>query len=286
MTCQKKRDFCWTINNPTPLDDDNVLALKSHASVRYLIVGQEKGEEGTPHLQGYVYFKNQVQFSFLKKLLPRAHIEACRGTPDHNIAYCSKEGSFFEHGDRPISQKRKGELGKEYWEEQLGLAKAGRVDECDAKLQISHFNALHAIAARYAPMPPDNDDIINEWYYGDTGTGKSLKARTDNPGFYLKMCNKWWDGYLGEESVLIEDFDKNHHVLGHHLKIWADRYAFPAEVKGSKVNLRPKKIVVTSNWHPKEIWPDDLQTLDPILRRFRVIHMSTPFMSNKNTDSQ
>lgn len=123
-------------------------------------------------------------------------------------------------------------------------------------------------------MPEDNEVITNEWYYGTTGTGKSLKARSENKGFYLKMCNKWWDGYLNEEVVLIEDFDKNHHVLGHHLKIWADRYAFPAEVKGSKVNLRPKKIIVTSNYHPQEIWANEPQTLEPILRRFKVSHFN------------
>lgn len=58
--------------------------------------------------------------------------------------------------------------------------------------------------------------------------------------------------------------------MGYHLKIWADRYAFNAEIKGSSRFIRPKVICVTSNYHPKEIW-DDESTLGPILRRFKIV---------------
>lgn len=268
-TPKNAQGWCFTLNNPDPAVD-SYDALRDAAV--YLIVANEVGESGTPHHQGYVYFKTRKSLKQLKKFLPRAHLEIQRGTCDQAIDYCKKDGEFEEFGVAPLSRKRKGELGKEYWDEQLSLAKKGRIEECDSKLQITHFNALNAIAARYAPMPDNNEDIDNDWYYGPTGTGKSYKARTENPGAYLKMCNKWWDGYNGEDVVIIEDFDKNHAVLGHHLKIWADRYAFPAEVKGSKLNLRPKRIIVTSNWSPAEIWPAEPQTLEPITRRFKIKH--------------
>lgn len=273
MTSSRKRDYCFTINNPTDSDVDELESLRKQSKVRYLIIGREVGEQGTPHLQCYVYYHNAVAFSAVKKALPRAHIEPCKGTPDQNIAYCSKGGDFAEFGDRPISQKRKGELGTDYWESNKQLAISGSLDDVDPRLFLTHYRTLKAIAADYHPMPPDNDDFDNHWYCGPTGTGKSYKARSENPGHYLKMCNKWWDGYNNEEVAIIEDFDKAHSVLGHHLKIWADRYAFPAEVKGSHRNLRPKKIIVTSNWHPSEIWTDS-QTLDPILRRFKILRFT------------
>ena len=93
------------------------------------------------------------------------------------------------------------------------------------------------------------------------------------PDYYLKNCNKWWDGYRQECNVLIDDFDKVHSVLGHHLKIWGDRYGFVGEVKSSQVAARPKCLVITSNYHPREIW-SDAETLAPILRRYRVIKFS------------
>lgn len=270
-TTKRSYGWCFTLNNPNNEDPQDDLTPLREAS-KYIIAGKEVGEEGTPHIQGYVYFVNKKSLAQLKKLLVRAHFEPQRGTAEQALEYCKKDGEYVEFGEPPMSKKRKGELGKEFWDEQLALAKKGRVDLCDSKVQISHFSLLTKIAAKHAPMPDDAEDTTGVWFYGPTGTGKSLKARTDYPGAYLKLCNKWWDGYNGEDTVIIEDFDRNHSVLGYHLKIWADRYSFPAEVKGSKINIRPKQIIVTSNYHPQDIWGTDPQTLDPILRRFVVIH--------------
>lgn len=35
--------------------------------------------------------------------------------------------------------------------------------------------------------------------------------------------------------------------------------------------IRPQKLVITSNYHPKDIWADET-TLEPILRRFKIVH--------------
>lgn len=264
--------WCFTLNNPTADDHNALQKLQDNEVYKYLVFGREVGEEGTPHLQGYIYLKLKKSLSGVKKLLSRAHWESQRGTFTKAIEYCKKDGDFFESGVAPMDQETKGKRGAQYWEEQLSLAKKGRISECDPQLQITHYRTLKAIAADHAVMPPPLADLEHEWYYGATGTGKSHKARTENPDAYLKMCNKWWDGYAGEDVVIIEDFDKNHAVLGHHLKIWADRYPFPAEVKGSKINIRPRKVIVTSNYSPQEVWPNEAQTLDPILRRFKIKH--------------
>lgn len=97
--------------------------------------------------------------------------------------------------------------------------------------------------------------------------------------------NKWFDGYQGEDAIILDDFDKSHHYMGFHLKIWGDRYAFVAEHKGGSKMIRPKHCVVTSNVAPWDIWADDA-TLQPILRRFKVVHFKTLNMPPRGIDSR
>lgn len=277
---KRTRNWCFTLNNYT---DEEITKLRELAEKsKYIIFGKERGEQGTPHLQGFVSFINVVSFESVKKFLPpRTHIEPARGTPEEAATYCKKDEDFEEIGEIPMTQKRKGELGKEHYEQIITLAKKGKFEEIDPKAFLQYYRTIRSIHSDFGDMPPDLEQTDNFWYYGNTGTGKSFKARTDYPGAYLKMCNKWWDNYQGQETVIIEDFDKKHDMLGYFLKIWGDRYAFPAEIKGSKVNLRPKRIIVTSNYSPDDIWGSDPSTLEPIKRRFRTMHFPDLNRSNR-----
>ena len=88
--------------------------------------------------------------------------------------------------------------------------------------------------------------------------------------------NKWWDGYDHEDVVVLDDFDPKHaEFLSYYLKIWADHYSFNAEVKGGMMRIRPKTIIVTSQYSLDACFPEK-ETLAAISRRFRV-HQIAPF---------
>lgn len=118
--------------------------------------------------------------------------------------------------------------------------------------------------------PADLTKLDNYWFVGFPGTGKSRGARARWPIHYNKPLNKWWCSYQGEPTVLLDDFSKEHAILGPHLKNWADHYAFVGESKGGSAVIRPERIVVTSNYLPSEIWEDE-QTREAIKRRFHIL---------------
>lgn len=80
--------WCFTLNNVTEEEFD---ILKNEICLHCLDyrVQEEIGEEGTPHLQGFIHCKKRIRpmETFSCK---RIHWEKCR-SPKHSREYCSKE---------------------------------------------------------------------------------------------------------------------------------------------------------------------------------------------------
>lgn len=260
------RAYTFTVNNYTEAEYDSVINL----DCVYLVVGKEVAATGTPHLQGYVYYKTVKSMSQVSKDIPRAHLEQAKGSAVQNREYCSKGGSFYEKGVCPMDSKKKGQVESERWELALKAYQEDRRDDIPKDILIRNLGGLKNAAAYLGKRKLEDTEEKHLWYWGRTRTGKSRKARTENPGAYLKMCNKWWCDYANEDVVIIEDFDKKHDGMAYYLKIWGDRFPFPAEVKGSKIDIRPRLVIVTSNYHPEQIWQDQ-SDIQPIMERFKCV---------------
>lgn len=273
------RAWCFTLNNYTEDEYANLKLIPVFLRTKYLILGREVGACGTPHIQGFVYFENNVSFATLKRYAgDRCHIEMKSkfSTFEQCAAYCKKDNDFYEFGSCPLTQMQKGQMEKDRYEIAWTLAKSGNWEAIDPQIRIKHYSSLKNIHKDNLPKVADESNTTGVWIWGESGVGKSRYARETYPDYYDKPCNKWWDGYQDQPNVLIDDLGKEHSVLGHHLKRWADRYSFLAEIKGGAIQIRPRKIVITSQYSIEEVFVDR-ETQDAIRRRFEVIHMSNPF---------
>jgi len=98
----RSRSYCFTINNYSCSDLADIIIMCDYA--KYVIVGFEVGSQGTPHIQGYVYFENAKTLSRMRKFIS-GHITISNGNPKQNYDYCSKDGIFWEHGIIPSQGK-------------------------------------------------------------------------------------------------------------------------------------------------------------------------------------
>jgi len=70
------RSWIVTKNNPT---EDELTLWRTVVSEGDRFCWQiEKGEEGTPHIQGCVHFVEPARFTTLQNRLPGFHLEICR----------------------------------------------------------------------------------------------------------------------------------------------------------------------------------------------------------------
>jgi len=259
-------------------DQEDEACLKEFADiVEFAIFAKEVGKQGTPHLQGFVHFKKQMYFTQVAAMMPFWNLRMAKGTDWENYVYCSKQDPeaviYGEIPDEKYSRdEKKVKTGAAAYERTLQLALQGRLLEIQADHLIRHYMSIKRLCADTPVTLPVIDGALEHlWIWGAPGCGKSRFARfLAQDKQFNKNSNKWWCGYQQESEVLIDDFDKSGVVLGHHLKLWGDRYPFTGEVKGGSVQARPQRIIITSNYSMDQIGWDD-ETLGALKRRYKEI---------------
>jgi len=268
---RRSRAWVFTWNNYT---DDTTDLIDQHFlndAVRYVVYGRETGDSGTPHLQGYIEYESQRTRQQVAKKLPGAYVAIRRGTAAQAADYCKKGNEFIEYGEISDSADDKKAKAKEAYGMIVKKAEEGDlgwVKENYPKVYLQWKPRLEDICIPNTAII--DGDLQNEWWVGATGTGKSKRLWTEYPAHYQKELNKWWCGYRGEEVVAIEEWSPKNECTGSQLKIWADRYPFTGQIKGGSLKkIRPKKIIVLSNYTIEECFPAKEDHL-PLKRRFKV----------------
>lgn len=247
------RHWCYTINNYTN-DDKQALADKAtelleSGTIVYLVYGEEVGDSGTPHLQGFVSYAKRATMGGVKKLVGRrAHLEVARGTPSQASEYCKKDGAYTEFGRCPAGAGARSDL-TELWtwitegksEEEIANAFPGQF--------LRYQNSIVRSIRKYQPerdWMPDNYIL-----WGRAGTGKTrfVYDNHDRKDIYVHPGDCWFDGYEGQEVALFDDFHGGEFKLSYLLKL-LDRYPMKVPVKGGFVQWKPRIIYLTSNKDP------------------------------------
>lgn len=250
-------DWCFTWNNPPATLQDAVTwrsMLDPHMDkIQYIIAQLEIGEEnGTIHWQGYVEFKKRTKLSTLKNILPQAHWEKRRGTREEARAYCRKEetrlrnemvelGRWIELANsRPSKSDSK-------FAELFNLVKLGaKDDELIDKFPALYARYFKAIdRARFVFEKKRNWPMNVIVLIGPTGTGKTSYAIQSSEDYFIKTIGSWWDGYHGQETVILDEF-YGWLPYAELLKL-LDRYPHMVPVKGGFREFTSKTIYIISN---------------------------------------
>lgn len=266
-SAERWRRCRFTINNYTDRDKDLIQYHCDNGTITYCVYGHEIAPTtGTPHLQGYMEFK-QMARSKLGQILPRAAIFKCDASASANTEYAKKDGiDVFEYG-KPHKQGARSDL-----QGPISMIQAGATIRQVAMEHPQQFVKYHRgfeKLRRYYIKPrtePPEVTVI----YGKTGLGKSRQAREilKDPYVWYPQNKQWFDGYDGQDEVLFEEF-RGQLPFGMMLAL-LDRYTTTVEVKGALMDFVAKKIVITSPTHPDRWYPtlaDKEGRLDQLHRR-------------------
>lgn len=257
----RSRSWCFTINNYTTDDVNALISLEQ--DVEYIIYGKEIAPTtGTPHLQGYMYWREAKTRKSLSKKLSRACLLPAKGNAQQNKTYCSKGEDVHEYGTMPSQGKRNDfENVKQQISEGKGMREI--VQTATSYQSIRSAELLLKYTEQKRNWKPN---VV--WVHGDSGTGKTRMVYDLYPDLFRKTnsTGKWWDGYDAHPVVLIDDIKETSREYYSMLLELLDRYDVTVETKGGSRQFVPKIIYCTSIWHPHALFSKFLDAKE-ILRR-------------------
>ncbi len=260
---QRSRSYCLTINNYQPED----VAFITNYEAEYLVVGDEVGESGTPHLQIYFRLKNAKTFSKIKKEFTTAHIEIAKGDDHQNKAYCSKQNLILEKGT-PKQQGKRTDV--ERIREMVADGNTLRdILQVATSIQSVRMAEIHL---KYFERKRNWKPNVY-WFYGETGTGKSKLAYEMSVDPYVTLDTiKWWEGYDGHAHVIIDDM-RGDFAKYHQLLKLLDRHEYKVECKGGSRQFLAEQIIITSCYSPQQMFTHkaEEEDLGQLLRRITEI---------------
>lgn len=266
------KSWDFTLNNYT--DDEIKLMHAWQAEVNRMVVSKETGEGGTPHLQGRITFKRAYRLTALKKLCSRAHWEPTKAAQDS--LYCMKEGSDViinvdnrRQGTRTDLKRLRDDIMK-------GETSSKKICmEEDPMVYHQYGRTIEKIEQFKAAQTWRTWETKGLWYWGATGTGKSVKAME---GYHPDTHYIWSRGetlqnYEGQETVIFDEVRARDYPYDWWLNV-VNGIPFTVATKGGKPRqFLAKTVIVTAPMRPSEMYPNQegKDHISQLLRRFKVV---------------
>lgn len=313
--------WCFTWNNPYMDGDDLAELLEGKEEVRLGVFQLEVGADGTKHFQGYLETKKRMYTTgFHTMMAPlRMHTEHAKSGKKANFKYCTKqesriEGPWYVKCDedecKKAGQGKRCDVDRfaEMVLEQKGIT-TKVIEEMPGHAARFGKHGLNLLAMWQLARAQEEDDAFwdeqnaredrgeettgqqqrhLELYWGPTAIGKTtrINQRIRREGLgqkYIKDCShKWWDGYKGEEVVVMDEFKGDTYGSIEQFNNTTNMGPWQVETKGGMACLLAKTMLFASNRHPSHWWRRN-RTGDEYLnytdaryramaRRFKVVH--------------
>ncbi|QOW18365.1 replication-associated protein [Pseudorasbora circovirus 2] len=259
--------WCFTLNNYGDEDLQNISKVITPEMCEFAVVGQEVGEQGTPHLQGFVNLKQKKRLQQMKEMVgARAHLEPAKGTDLQNDEYCTKEGKTYLRIGEPSSQGKRSDLKEAVEMLHYTNGDFRAVARADPAVFIRYGRGLRDYWLTVGSTPRNFKTEVHV-LVGEPGCGKSRYCHEKYPEVtpFYKQRGEWWDGYMGQGVVIIDDF-YGWMKYDEMLRI-CDRYPHKVPVKGSFVEFTSKTIMITSNTHVIDWYKFDGYDAVALMRR-------------------
>jgi len=238
--------------------------------LRYIRGQRELGAGGFDHWQVMAAFNQKTSIHGVKSLFGQSvHCELSRSKAARDYVWKEQTrvpGTQFELGELATRRNESAD-----WDVIRAAARVSDLSGIPSDIYVRCYHQLRSIGKDHLqPIAMDRTCFV---YWGRTGTGKSRDAwAAAGLEAYPKDPNtKFWDGYRGQEHVVIDEFRGLINISN--LLRWTDRYPVNVEIKGSAVPLSCRSFWITSNLDPRAWYPElDEATLDALLRRLTIVH--------------
>lgn len=249
--CLKRRNYMvtfWTHDYPKQLPDKAI----------YMCTCEDTTKDGKYHGHAYIYYKNPVAMSRIKKLFGNdCHCEKPRKSSECKDYVLRAEGTrkhdFQEFGECPLD---------------VGMSATVRelkqIETPDDLPWMMH-NTWKKIHETVEPIK------ITDWYkpevkvtyiWGPSGTEKTRRVFEDIIDKYgmeakideVKHVDNFWHGVSNKTDIAIYDDFRDSHMKASEFINFIDYYRHILNVKGGSMRNNYKHIYITSVQDPYEIY--------------------------------